>query len=169
MDARRCSVVAVLALALAACACARGEDKVQLDPFAQATHGFPACPETPPPLLRADQARAESHVRVERGLRCAMEGKCEPGGAYKRDPEVNDRMRALIAGDPRFADTSVWVTTSRKWVTLQGCVRSAAQRKTLVGVIAKQPDVERVFDELATGVPPKQPEKRAEPVRRSTP
>ncbi len=169
MSARPLRLLAVLTVTLLACAPAYGEDKVQLDPFAQATRGFPACPEAPPPLLRADQARAESHVRVERGLRCAMEGKCEPGGAYKRDPEINNRMRALIAGDPRFADTSVWVTTSRKWVTLQGCVRSAAQRKTLVGVIAKQPDVERVFDELATGVPPKRPEKRVEPVRRSTP
>jgi osmotically-inducible protein OsmY len=78
-----------------------------------------------------------------------MEGKCEPGGAYKRDPEVNERIRALIAGDRRFADTTVWVTTSRKWVTLQGCVRSTAQRKSLVAWIAKQRDVERVFDELA--------------------
>ena len=77
-----------------------------------------------------------------------MEGKCEPGGAYKRDPEINERIRDLIAGDRRFADTAVWVTTSRKWVTLQGCVRSSAQRKSLVAWIAKQRDVERVFDEL---------------------
>ena len=131
-----------------ACPQARSEDKVQLDPFAQATHGHPACPEHPPPLLTQEQARTQAHVRVERGLRCAMEGKCEPGGAYKRDPEVNERIRALIAGDRRFADTTVWVTTSRKWVTLQGCVRSTAQRKSLVAWIAKQRDVERVFDEL---------------------
>ena len=94
-------------------------------------------------------------MRVERGLRCAMEGKCEAGGAYKRDPEVNERIRALIAGDVRFADTSIWVTTTRKWVTLEGCVRSAAQRKALVALISKQPDVERVFDELSTGLPKK--------------
>ena len=77
-----------------------------------------------------------------------MEGKCEPGGSYKRDPEINERVRALIAGDRRFADTAVWVTTSRKWVTLQGCVHSSAQRKSLVEWIAQQRDVERVFDEL---------------------
>jgi hypothetical protein len=169
MDARRRRVLAVLAVALAASASARGEDRVQLDPFARATHGFPACPEQPPPLLTPEHARVESHVRVERGLRCAMEGTCEPGGAYKRDPEINERMRALIAGDPRFADTSVWVTTTRKWVTLQGCVRKVAQRKTLVAFIAKQQNVERVFDELSTGLPPKAPAKRTEPVRRSVP
>jgi len=155
MDARRRAAVAALALALSACAPARADDKVQLDPFARATHGFAACPEQPPPLLSPEQARVESHVRVERGLRCAMEGKCEPGGAYKRDPELNERVRALIARDPRFADTSVWVTTSRKWVTLQGCARSAAQRKALVALVAKQQDVERVFDELTSGAPAK--------------
>jgi len=160
MDARRRPISFVLAVALIACSSARGEDKVQLDPFARATSGDPACPETPPPLLTPDRARAESHVRVERGLRCAMEGKCEPGGAYKRDPELNERVRALIAGEPRFADTSVWVTTSRKWVTLQGCVRSTAQRKALVAFIAKQPNVERVFDELKAGRPSKAREKR---------
>jgi BON domain len=165
MDARRGPAVAVLALTLSAWALARADDRIQLDPFARATQGFAACPEQPPPLLRPDQARAESHVRVERGLRCAMEGKCEPGGAYKRDPEVNDRVRASIAADPRFADTSIWVTTSRKWVTLQGCVRSAAQRNALVVFIAKQPDVERVFDELSTGVPATAPPKRSGTVR----
>jgi osmotically-inducible protein OsmY len=103
-------------------------------------------------LLTQEAARTQAHVRVERGLRCAMEGKCEPGGAYKRDPEINERVRALIAGDRRFADTAVWVTTSRKWVTLQGCVRSAAQRKSLFAWIAKQRDVERVFDEIAVGL-----------------
>jgi len=154
MNCARWGGLALFALALAACSAARGEEKVQLDPFARATQGFAACPEQPPPLLGAEQARAESHVRVERGLRCAMEGKCEPGGAYKRDPEINERISASIAGDRRFADTSIWVTTSRKWVTLQGCVRSAAQRKTLVAFVAKQPGVERVFDELAT-LPPR--------------
>jgi hypothetical protein len=130
---------------------ARSQDKVQLDPFAQATQGYPGCPVRLPPLLTPEQARGEAHVRVERGFRCAEEGKCEPGGVYKRDPEINERMRALIAGDPRFADTTVWVTTSRKWVTLQGCVRSAAQRKMLAGLVGKAPGVERVFDELVVG------------------
>lgn len=130
---------------------ARGEDMVQLDPFAQATRGYPGCPERAPPLLTPQQARVEAHVRVERGLRCAEEGKCEPGGSYRRDPELNERMRALVAGEPRFADASVWLITSRRWVTLQGCVRSAAQRKALVELVAKQQGVQRVFDELVVG------------------
>ena len=120
----------------------------QLDPFAQATHGDPRCPEQRPPLLTPEEARVEAHVRVERGLRCAMDGSCEAGGAYRRDAEINERVRAMIAGDRRFADTSIWVTTTRKWVTLQGCVRSTAQRRALEKLVRNQSNVERVFDEV---------------------
>jgi hypothetical protein len=148
MSIRRTGACAAVATMLIAAAAAQGQDEMQLDPFAQATRGHAGCPEQAPPLLTPEQARAQAHVRVERGLRCAQEGKCEPGGSYRRDPEINVRIRALIAGDARFADTSVWLTTSRHWVTLQGCVRSAAQRKALVALVGKQPGVERVFDEL---------------------
>jgi hypothetical protein len=141
--------VAVMVLALALPAShASGGEPVQLDPFARATRGDRACPEQAPPLLSAEEARSQAHVRVERGLRCAMEGTCEPGGAYKRDAETNERVRAQLAADPRLADSSIWVTTSRKWVTLQGCVRSRAQRRAAVELARRQPNVERVFDEL---------------------
>jgi BON domain len=139
-----CMVVLVGALATTPLA----QPMVQLDPFAQATAGLPDCPPQSPPLLTEQEARAESHVRVERGTRCGMEGTCEPGGAYRRDPEINDRVRALIAADRRFANTSVWLTTSRRWVTLRGCVRDSAQRRALHAAVAKVPAVERVFDEL---------------------
>jgi hypothetical protein len=127
---------------------AAAQAPVQLDPFAQATAGMAACPAAKPRIWTVDEMRTEAHARSERGTRCALEGTCEPGGAYKRDPEINERVRAAIAPDPRFADTSVWVTTSRKWVTLNGCVRKSAQRKALVTLVSQQPNVERVFDEL---------------------
>jgi hypothetical protein len=146
---------AVAALAMLVSPAFAAGEMVQLDPFAQATRGYPGCPEVPPPLLTPQEAQTNAHARAERGTRCAMEGTCEPGGAYRRDPEINEKMRALIAGDARFADTSVWVTTTRKWVTLQGCVRNAAQRKALVTFIGKQVNVERVFDELRVGTKPR--------------
>jgi len=146
-----------VSLSIAACASlgipavANTAEMMQLDPFARATDGYPGCPEQAPPLMSAEEARTQAHVRSERGLRCAMEGKCEPGGSYKRDPEINEQVRAAIAGDKRFANTSVWLTTSRRWVTLQGCVHSAAQRKALEAFVGKQTNVERVFDELTVG------------------
>ena len=80
---------------------------IQLDPFAQATSGFKGCPASSPPLVTPEQMRIIAHERAERGTYCALEGRCEAGGAYHRDPEVNERVRAAIAGDKRFAGTSV--------------------------------------------------------------
>jgi osmotically-inducible protein OsmY len=136
---------------------AHAADLYQLDPFAQATFGYAQCPAVPPPLVSADEMRAQAHVRSERGLRCAMEGTCEPGGSYRRDPELNERVRGAIAGDRRFARTSIWITTSRKWVTLEGCVRSAREKRGLVDFVRSQPDVERVFDRTTIGLPKKEP------------
>lgn len=122
---------------------------MQLDPFARATAGMASCPVVKPRVYTNEEAGAQAHARSERGTRCAMEGTCEPGGAYRRDPEINEAVRMAVAGDKRFANTSVWITTSRRWVTLEGCVTSKVQRTVLVKFVAKQPRVERVFDELA--------------------
>ena len=58
-------------------------------------------------------------------------------------------VAAAIGADARFADTSVWVTTSRHWVTLQGCVRSTARapHASRRAFVRAQPNVERVFDD----------------------
>ena len=140
--------VAVAFVVAWTCAALATDAPLQLDPFARATHGDASCPEVAPPLLDAAEARSQAHVRVERGLRCAMEGTCAPGGSYRQDPRINADVAAAIGADARFADTSVWVTTSRHWVTLQGCVRSSAQHRRLVEFVKRQPNVERVFDEL---------------------
>jgi len=146
---KQSGVVAVLlsagALAVAAIAARTG---YQLDPFGRATNGNLACPIAEPALLTAEEMRTEAHARVERGTRCALDGTCEPGGAYRHDPEINAQVIAAIGANPSFRDTSVWVSTSRGWVTLEGCVRSNAQRKALLAFVAKQPKVVRVFDEL---------------------
>jgi hypothetical protein len=126
---------------------AHAETLTQLDPFAQATRGHPSCPAPSPPLHAREQVERGAHARAERGTRCAMEGKCEPGGAYRRDPEINEAARAAIAADKRFATSSVWLTTSRGWVTLQGCVRDAVQRLELEETVKKVPRVVQVFDE----------------------
>ena len=63
-------------------------------------------------------------------------------------------QRKRPRGDRRrheFANTSLWLTTTRKWVTLSGCVRTQSQRRALVKFVAAQPMVERVFDETRVG------------------
>ena len=126
----------------------------QLDPFAQATGGYAGCPAAQPPTLTEQEMRTTAHQRVERGTSCCLAGTCECGGAYKHDPEINERAAAAIKADARFTSTSVWVTTTRKFVTLQGCVRSASQKKALERLVKGQPDVAIVWNETTVGIKP---------------
>ena len=126
-------------------------DTYQLDPFEQATAGFAACPTVAPPTLTPEQMRAQAHSRVERGTSCCLAGTCECGGSYKHDPEINAHVAAAIRNDPRFRDASVWITTTRKFVTLQGCVRTTAQKHALERLVRRQPDVALVWNETTVG------------------
>ena len=148
---RRCSLLAVTAALVLLTAAAEETRTYQLDPFAQATDGFAACPMATPPLLSEQEMRVQAHERAERGTSCCLAGTCECGGAYKRDPEINDRVVAAIRGDRQFRDTSIWVTTMRKFVTLQGCVRSGPQKKALERLVKRQPDVAIVWNETTVG------------------
>jgi hypothetical protein len=51
------------------------------------------------------------------------------------------------------------VRTLRAFVFLQGCVRSEAQRKQILGAVGALPRVERVVDELMVGTSGKPPYK----------
>ena|SRR5437867_288379 len=132
---------------------AQGARSYQLDPFAQATVGDASCAPVSPPLLDEQEMRAQAHSRAERGTSCCLAGTCECGGAYKRDPEINDRVVKAIVGDARFRDTSVWVTTTRKFVTLRGCVRNAAQRRALERLVKSIPGVALVWNETTLSKP----------------
>ena len=123
----------------------------QLDPFAQATSGFAACPAVSPPVLTVEQMRMQAHERVERGTSCCLAKTCECGGAYKHDPDINARVVAAIRDDARFRNASVWVTTMRKFVTLQGCVRNSAQKRALERMVRRQRDVALVWNETTIG------------------
>ena len=151
-------LVATLALStylIGACVAGAEEPRsYQLDPFAQATDGYPGCPVAKPPVLTEQEMQITAHQRVERGTSCCLAGTCECGGAYKRDPEINDRVVAAILGDKRFRNTSVWVTTTRKFVTLQGCMRNAAQKRALERLVKRQSDVAIVWNETIVGVKP---------------
>jgi hypothetical protein len=124
----------------------------QLDPFAQATAGYASCPAAKPPVLTEQEMRVTAHQRAERGTSCCLAGTCECGGAYKRDPEINARVVEALEGDARFRNTTLWVTTTRKFVTLQGCVRSAAQSRALERFVKRLPDVQIVWNETTVGV-----------------
>jgi hypothetical protein len=126
-----------------------------LDPFAQATSGDERCPAAKPPMLDEQQMRSQAHSRAERGTSCCLAGTCECGGPYKHDAEINDRVIEAIRVDKRFRDTAVWVTTTRGFVTLRGCVRNPAQKNALRQVVKRQSGVVLVWNEVTAGRPGK--------------
>lgn len=119
-----------------------------VDPFAQATAGALDCPVVQPPALTEYQMRIQAHERAERGTSCCLAGTCECGGAYKRDPEINARVVAALQARADLGNTSIWVTTMRKFVTLQGCVRTSAQKRAIERLVKRQPDVAVVWNEI---------------------
>jgi hypothetical protein len=136
-------------LCLAPPAHAQAPQSYLLDPFAQATGGYDRCPAVVAPVLDEKQMRAQAHSRAERGTSCCLAGTCECGGPYKHDTEINDRVVEAIKTDKRFRDTAVWVTTTRGFVTLQGCVRSSAQKDALGRAVKRLPGVVLVWNETA--------------------
>ena len=162
--------VAVALVAAWSGAASAADAPIQLDPFAQATHGDASCPRS--------RHRCSTRPRRARRPTCASSAACAArwrararrAAAIARIRRSMRRSPRRSRADARFADTSVWVTTSRHWVTLQGCVRSTAQRRRLVAFVRAQPNVERVFDELrrspATAQPRTAPSTRSgEPAR----
>jgi hypothetical protein len=147
----RLMLIVIVAHGIGAAGADDSTGSIQLDPFAQATNGFKGCPAASPQLVTPEQMRIVAHERAERGTYCALEGRCEPGGAYRHDPEVNTAVSAALAAERRFAGTSIAVTTTRRFVTVSGCVRSAAERRAVIGFVKAQPGVDRVFDELHVG------------------
>jgi hypothetical protein len=124
--------VVLLVAALVLSGATRADDNPYDDPPPlQATHGIANCPPPNVRVLTPDQARREAHQRAERGTSCWLAGTCEPGGDYKDDAKVNQRVAAAIAADPRFGRTSVWVETLRKFITLKGCVNDQAEGQAL--------------------------------------
>jgi len=119
------------------------------DPFVEVTNGIRSCPQAKPPAMTEAQMQAEAHARVERGTRCYFEGRCRLANSYQYDKEIIPRVRKAIGVDGHFRDTSIWALGQRRWVFLQGCVRSKAEAQALEKLVRGIDDVERVVNQLA--------------------
>jgi hypothetical protein len=121
------------------------------DPFEPATQGLPGCPPPLGPLLTAAEMRAQAHPRAERGTRCWQEGRCATPNAYADDPALNAAAARALRDVPALASTQLWVTTQRRFVFLQGCVREPGQRLRAQAALRALPGVDYVGDEIMIG------------------
>jgi hypothetical protein len=121
------------------------------DPFVQATHGLPGCPEPEPPLLTEAEMQHETHWRAERGTSCYRAGRCRLPNAYLYDKEIVPRVVKAIDAAGTYADTSVWIEGQRRWVWLKGCVSTPQQAQDLEQMVRLIDDVEAVIPQLIVG------------------
>jgi osmotically-inducible protein OsmY len=119
-------------------------------PPVRATSGIAACPAPRVRVLTPEQARREAHQRIERGTSCWLAGQCEPGGDYKDDGPTTKRVAEAIAHDARFADTSLWVETLRKFVTIKGCLARASQADDVAALARSVDGVKLVWQEATS-------------------
>jgi len=136
------------------------------DPFAQATRGLPGCPLPLGPLLTTHEMRTQAHQRAERGTRCWQEGRCASPNAYADDAAINTAAVRALRAAPQFAGTQLWLTTQRRFVFVQGCVRDRAQIARVIALLRSVPQVEYVGDELMVGTNGKPPYETTPPPAR---
>jgi hypothetical protein len=125
------------------------------DPFFAASADIADCPVPRGPSLTKTEMEREAHVRVERGTRCYMEGRCAKSSSYFYDPEIAANLRHALANSKALKGTSLWVSVQRRWVFIQGCAKARSKRAALEAIARRIPDVDNVFVDLRFD--PKQP------------
>lgn len=121
------------------------------DPFFQVAAGMRSCPVPEGPFYTAEERRAQTHSRLERGTSCWLAGRCADSNAYRYDKPLAPKVRAALEAVPGVRRGSVWVILQRRWVYLQGCVPSAALAKRLERAARAVPEVETVVPDLMVG------------------
>ncbi|MFO1325960.1 MAG: transporter [Rubrivivax sp.] len=127
------------------------------DPFERATAGLPGCPVPEGPLLTADEVRQQAHGRSERGTSCYQAGRCRLPNAYRYDREIMPRALRVLRQDKRFGDSSIWLLGQRRWLWVQGCVRSDAQGRAIEAALRQVHEVEAVVGQWMVGTTARPP------------
>ncbi len=122
------------------------------DPFFRLSDEIADCPEPRGPNITEDEAIAQTHHRLERGLRCYLEKRCRYPSSYQYDPEIAAGIQAAVRGHrvilPR---SSLWILVQGRRVYVQGCVPKDYRRGSLEKQLRQVPDVEVVTEELRIG------------------
>lgn len=129
------------------------------DPFFRISSGMAGCPEPLGPRIDEAAWQRETHHRLERGYRCHAEGRCRLSNAYHYDREIAETVQRRLQWLSRqgrgnaqswqqtLPQTSLWLTVSRRWVTIQGCVPPGFDLKPLADALREVEGVERVVIE----------------------
>ena len=126
------------------------------DPFIVATAGGRSCPVPLGPAYTEAQVLEQSHHRAERGTTCWLEGRCAEPSAYRGDARIAQAVATALQADRGLADTRIWVTVERAFVTLEGCVNDVTQAQRAEEIAKVIEGVHLVLPMLSSrGEPPR--------------
>ena len=158
MRSSREAVLAALAVLLSASAGSAEPLKLNPfnDPFIVATSGGRTCPVPLGPAYTEAQVREQSHHRAERGTTCWLEGRCAEPNAYRGDARIAQAVAEALRAEAALADTRIWVTVERAFVSLEGCVNDPAQAQLAEDITKRTDGVQLVLPMLSRpGEPPR--------------
>lgn len=132
---------------------AEGEDLKNWfgDPFFQVSGGQGGCPLPRGPFMTEKEKIDDSHSRAERGTTCWLAGECERPNSYLYDAGIAETVRKRMADDPPIADDSLWVTVTRRFVFVEGCVADRKREGEIEALVREVPHVDRVFVNVMQG------------------
>nr|WP_316642619.1 BON domain-containing protein [uncultured Roseateles sp.] len=113
------------------------------DPFFQISAGIADCPVPAGPFVTEAERRVQAHRRAEKGTTCWLAGECERPNAYVYDADIAAALQAGLRDQPRFADTTLWVTVQGRVVYVEGCVTEASAASELEAFARALPHVQQ--------------------------
>ena len=113
------------------------------DPYFQVRSAIGQCTVPLGPFTTEEQMLKETHYRSERGTRCWLEGKCSKPNSYMYDADIAAAVRSRFDASPKLSDASLWVTVQRRFVWIEGCVRSGRDQRDIDELVRGVPDVDR--------------------------
>jgi hypothetical protein len=119
------------------------------DPFFQVANDIESCPEPRGPNVTEEEAIAQTHHRLERGLRCYLEKRCRYPSSYQYDAEIAEGIKAAVR-ERRMTlpHSSLWILVQGRRVYVYGCVPSGYRRGSLEKELRRIPDVEAATEQL---------------------
>ncbi|WP_222115936.1 BON domain-containing protein [Chromobacterium vaccinii] len=151
MPARAWSLGYCLILACGAALAAPAVKNWFNDPFIQVRNRIAACPVPLGPFATEAEMKQQAHSRIERGTSCWLAKQCAKPNAYMYDADIAADLRRRFAKSRRFADASLWLTVQRRFVYVEGCVRSRNAAAGIEAFIKRTPDVQLVIANIAAG------------------
>ena len=138
----------VIAAMLGPCAAQGGDEIVRnwfKDPYFQVRSAIARCAVPLGPFATEEQMLKETHYRSERGTRCWLEKKCTKPSSYLYDADIATAVRSRFDASRGLRDASLWVTVQRRFVWIEGCVRSGRDEREIEELLRDVPDMDRLI------------------------